>query len=88
MNYICFSSGFFKYKSAQLHFERPLESYPRPVTKLQHHLAEQQCNQTLQTVSFLHFQCLLVAGQAPISSHLTLTPLVTTYKNVTILVSR
>ena len=31
---------------------------------------------------FLHSQCLLLAGQAPLSGHLSLTPLVTSYKNL------
>ena len=50
------------------------------VTELMATLSEQQYSQTLAN-KFLNFQCLFVAGQAPVSSRLTLTFLVATYKN-------
>ena len=79
MNLYQFQCFLFTYTSGLIHFITPLEfyTYAEWINTI---LSEQRYSQTL-TNRFLHFQCLFVAGQAPVSRPLTFKFLVATYEN-------
>ena len=76
--FISVSLFFFTYTSGLIHFITPPEFYTCADWIIQY------CqNNSIQTLTnrFLHFQCLFVAQQAPVSRPLTLKSLEATYKN-------